>query len=207
MKKAILILLCLSTVGFAKGPTRRHRVSLSSPDPVATQAQLQAHLGGVLAVVFPQDKSAGAVDFDCPLSATIANDLIAAAKHHIGARYRRGSMGPKAFDCSGFTSYVFKRLGITLKRSSQEQNLQGEAISSVNELLPGDLVFFGRNGNRSKSVNHVGIVTNVDREDGTFSFIHASTSQGVRIDSSDDAYWTRRYMNARRIIGNEISED
>lgn len=116
-------------------------------------------------------------------------------------------MGPKAFDCSGFTSYVFKRLGITLKRSSQEQNLQGEAISSVNELLPGDLVFFGRNGNRSKSVNHVGIVTNVDREDGTFSFIHASTSQGVRIDSSDDAYWTRRYMNARRIIGNEISED
>ena len=131
-------------------------------------------------------------------TSAIATDLIEAAKRHIGARYSRGSNGPSAFDCSGFTSYVFKRLGITLKRSSREQVTQGEAVGSRNELQPGDLVFFGHG---RKGVSHVGIVTDVDSETGLFNFIHASTSHGVRIDSSDDSYWSRRYVAARRLLG------
>ncbi|MBQ9285450.1 MAG: C40 family peptidase [Bacteroidaceae bacterium] len=134
-------------------------------------------------------------------TSAIASDLIDVAKRHLGARYRRGSNGPSAFDCSGFTSYVFKRLGITLKRSSREQVTQGEAIMSKGELQPGDLVFFGHGGRRGKNVSHVGIVTDVDAENGLFSFIHASTSRGVRIDSSDDSYWAPRYVAARRLLG------
>ena len=200
MKKEILFLLCLSTAGFAKSPTR-HGVPLSLPDPVFPEANVQTSVEEILSIAFPKKKDVTEALFDNNINAFIANDLISAAKRHIGARYRIGSSGPKSFDCSGFTSFVFGKKGITLKRSSQEQHKQGEAVQSVSDLLPGDLVFFGRGGSKSKHVNHVGIVTEVDPEDGTFSFIHASTSRGVRIDSSTDAYWTRRFMNARRIIG------
>ena len=116
----------------------------------------------------------------------------------IGSRYRSGSSGPKAFDCSGFTSYVFNLMGIRLKRSSREQSTQGEQVDDIRELLPGDLVFFGR----GKRVNHVGIVTSVDSEQGIFQFIHSSTSRGVRIDSyPEDNYWNRHFISGRRILG------
>ncbi|MBE6254500.1 MAG: NlpC/P60 family protein [Prevotella sp.] len=197
MKKYIIILLCLSSVGFAKGPLR-HRVAATQPDAVVLDAATQHSMREMLRTAPIAGTTPAVSAFADKITATITRDLIATAKNHIGARYRRGSIGPKAFDCSGFTSYVFQRLGISLKRSSQEQHTQGEAITDVSQMLPGDLVFFGRGG---KAVNHVGIVTDVNAEDNTFSFIHASTSRGVRIDSSSDAYWTRRFINARRIIG------
>ena len=171
MKKFIIILLCLSSLGFAKGPLR-HRVAVTVPDAPISQAAAQQLMDEMTQTDNPLDQHTVAADFSNAICATIAQDLISAAKRHIGARYRRGSVGPKAFDC--------------------------EAITEVSQMLPGDLVFFGRGG---KAVNHVGIVTHVNAEDSTFSFIHASTSRGVRIDSSSDAYWTRRFINARRIIG------
>lgn len=198
MKKYIIILLCLSSVGFAKSPLR-HRVAATQPDAVVLDAATQHSMREMLRTAPIAGTTPAVSAFADKITATITRDLIATAKNHIGARYRRGSMGPKAFDCSGFTSYVFQHLGITLKRSSQEQHTQGEAIGR-DALQPGDLVFFGRGG---KGVNHVGIVTHVNAEDNTFNFIHASTSRGVRIDSSSDGYWTRRYTGARRIIGRD----
>lgn len=188
MKKFIVILLFLSSWGFAQGPLR-HRSEANAPDAIATQATTQDMM---------EEMKEMEIQVHSYLCDTLAKDLISAARCHIGARYKRGSIGPKAFDCSGFTSYVFKHMGIMLKRSSQEQNTQGEAVQETYDLLPGDLVFFGRGG---KTVNHVGIVTNVDSKEGTFTFIHASTSRGVRIDSSTDDYWISRYAGARRIIG------
>lgn len=197
MKKFIIILLCLSSVGFAKSPLR-HRVVATQPDDIVLDVSSQ-HIMKEMQKTAPLSETLMAPhNFANKITSAIAHDLISTAKNHLGARYSRGSLGPKAFDCSGFTSYVFKHLGITLKRSSQEQHTQGEAIQSISDLMPGDLVFFGRGG---KTVNHVGIVTHVNAEEGTFNFIHASTSRGVRIDSSSDGYWTRRYTGARRIIG------
>ncbi len=75
--------------------------------------------------------------------------------------------------------------------------LRGEAISTK-ELREGDLVFFtGRN--RRRGVGHVGIVVSADNEKGTFTFIHASTSRGIRIDTNS-GYYSSRYIGARRII-------
>ena len=207
IKKIVTLLLCLSTVSFANTPTR-HRIPVVAPDSVPTQSGVQSPMDSVEEpeIIEVPEILTDLIDA-LPASArmtgldkTIATDLIAAAKRHIGARYHTGSSGPSAFDCSGFTSYVFKRLGITLKRSSQEQHQQGTAIDSTKDLQPGDLVFFGRRG---KHVNHVGIVVDVE-SDGTFQFIHASTSRGVRIDESTDDYWQPRFVGARRIIGTEI---
>lgn len=206
-KKFFIVLLCLSTVSFAVTPIRHHRTTLPQPDACVLEVDAQAQLAEVLKVACPLTLTGSTMNTVSTLTSAIAADLITAAKKHIGARYRRGSSGPSAFDCSGFTSYVFSKLGIKLKRSSREQSTQGTVINDIQQLLPGDLVFFGRQGKRGATVNHVGIVTSVDADSGAFEFIHSSTSQGVRVDRYPDvAYWERSFINGRRIIGTEIEE-
>ena len=130
-------------------------------------------------------------------SAQMVKDLLKEAHKHIGKRYRSGAKGPSAFDCSGFSSYVYRQFGYNLSASSSAQYFDGEEVSK-NDLRPGDLVFFnGRS--RSRGIGHVGIVVSADNERGTFKFIHASTSQGIRIDGND-GYYAGRFVGARRII-------
>ena len=130
----------------------------------------------------------------------LAMRLLKEAERHKGRPYVMGASGPRAFDCSGFTSYVFARMGIKLKRSSAEQYTMGTAVERKN-LRPGDLVFFSRAS--VKGVGHVGIVYSVDKKTGSFKFIHASSSRGVTIDNfATSAYYVHRYIGAKRIIGN-----
>lgn len=127
----------------------------------------------------------------------ITTNVIEYASTLIGRPYRRGAKGPSAFDCSGFTSYVFSRFDTRLDASSRSQYLQGEAVER-DEILPGDLIFFS--GRRSgKTVGHVGIAVDVDSE-GRVTFIHAATSGGVRLDRyPDGGYYSRRFIGARRV--------
>ncbi len=130
-------------------------------------------------------------------SSQMVKDLLKEAHKHMGKRYRSGAKGPSAFDCSGFSSYVYRQFGYQLSSSSSAQYYDGEAVKK-NDLQPGDLVFF-KGRNRNGGVGHVGIVVSADNENGTFKFIHASTSQGIRIDGND-GYYSSRYVGARRII-------
>lgn len=66
--------------------------------------------------------------------------VLAIAKRYIGTPYRYGGSTPAAFDCSGFTSYVFRQVGIELPRSSRAQQA---AVRRVYSPRPGDLVFYG----------------------------------------------------------------
>ena len=100
---------------------------------------------------------------------------------------------------SGFTTYVFKKENIQLTRSSRSQFTEGVEVSSCTDLQKGDLVFFGGSRSSSTSIGHVGIVTDVNPSTGTFSFIHASRT-GIRISSSDEPYYAKRYVGARRIL-------
>ncbi len=129
---------------------------------------------------------------------TMINDLLSEARSHLGKRYRSGAKGPSAFDCSGFSSYVFRQFGYNLGASSGDQYTQGEKVEAK-KLRKGDLVFFTGRTSKSNRVGHVGIVISVDNEKGTFKFIHASTSQGIKIDSND-GYYSRRYIGAKRVI-------
>lgn len=106
--------------------------------------------------------------------------LTEAAKYR-GRPYRSGATGPRAFDCSGYTSYIYRLMGYSLPRSSSEQYKIGKKVSR-SELMPGDLVFFSRPAT-GKSVGHVGIVYSVDKENNNFTFIHASSSRGIIIDN------------------------
>lgn len=132
-------------------------------------------------------------------SESLLDNLLATAHKYIGVRYRSGHSGPDGFDCSGFTSYIFRQYDIKLTHSSRAQYNEGERISDIASLKKGDLVFFG--GSRSsKNIGHVGIVTEVDPTNRSFKFIHASTSSGIKVDSSLDPYYTRRYVGACRVV-------
>ena len=58
-----------------------------------------------------------------------------------GIWYVYGGTTPAGFDCSGFTQYVFKQLGISLPRTAEQQR---QATTPVSNPQPGDLVFFGK---------------------------------------------------------------
>jgi cell wall-associated NlpC family hydrolase len=117
---------------------------------------------------------------------------------HIGARYRSGSKGPYAFDCSGFTSYVFRQLGAgNIGASSRDQYARNMPVSR-SEMQRGDLVFF-TSPRSGRNVGHVGIVVDVDPITNTFNFIHASTSDGVKISNSNDGFYARRFIGVRRV--------
>ena len=125
-------------------------------------------------------------------------NVVQTALQYLGARYRRGSTGPKVFDCSGFTGYVYRKRNISLLRDSRSQYTQGTAIKRISDLKKGDLVFFGGRSNR-RSVGHVGIVSEVDPSGNRFSFVHASL-QGVKVSNSNEQYYKSRYIGARRIV-------
>jgi len=117
---------------------------------------------------------------------------------HLGTRYRSGAKGPSAFDCSGFTSYVYKQQAdIFIGASSRDQYARNTPISR-DELQSGDLVFF-TSPRSGRNVGHVGIVVDVDPVSDTFTFIHASTNSGIKISSSDESGYARRYVGARRV--------
>jgi cell wall-associated NlpC family hydrolase len=68
--------------------------------------------------------------------------IVAEAKKHVGVRYRSGGSSPKSgFDCSGFTTYVYKKaVGKNLPRTSSAQRTAGKKISKKNA-QPGDIVW------------------------------------------------------------------
>lgn len=75
---------------------------------------------------------------------------IAASKR--GTPYQYGATGPRSFDCSGYTRWVFARIGRHLPRTSREQSAAVRHVSRSHRRL-GDLVFFSSGGR----VFHVGI--------------------------------------------------
>lgn len=170
----ILVIAMMVMVGFAANAQR-----LAKPH--------KGHRGTV------EEQMAGAISYQ----EQKVESLLKLAFSFRGTPYVSGASRPGAFDCSGFTSYVFAQFGYNLDRTSRGQVNNGRSVSR-NELKPGDLVFFnGRaKGNR---IGHVGIVTEANNGNGTFKFIHAA-SRGVRESHSSESYYMVRYMGACRVI-------
>lgn len=115
--------------------------------------------------------------------------VVETAKKYIGCSYVYGASGPSSFDCSGFTSYVFKQHGISLNRTAAGQYSNGVAVSR-DQLQPGDLVMFGKSG-----INHVGIYI------GGGQIVHAANkSRGVTTDTINSGYYNNNYVGARRVM-------
>jgi len=121
---------------------------------------------------------------------SISRRIIASSMNYIGVPYVFGGTSPSGFDCSGYVRYVFANAGIYLPRTADAQYEVGMPVSR-GELIPGDLVFFST---YDYGASHVGIYL------GDGSFINASSSRGVAVDSLYSGYWGSCYIGARRVI-------
>ena len=81
------------------------------------------------------------------------------AANYAGTPYRWGGTTPRGFDCSGYTQFVYARLGIKIPRTSQAQFNSSRKVRK--NVRPGDLVFFFRTTTRT--VYHVGIYAGNNR--------------------------------------------
>ena len=68
------------------------------------------------------------------------NAVLEIAARYVGVPYRSGGKSPAGFDCSGFTSYVYAQLGISLSSTSGGQRSAGTVVSRA-DALPGDLIW------------------------------------------------------------------
>lgn len=124
-----------------------------------------------------------------------ADKVIKKAKTYIGrVKYVYGASSPQSgkSDCSGFTSYVYKKAaGKSIGRTALAQSQKGKKVSK-GSLKKGDLVIF--QGTYKSGASHVGIYI------GSGKFIHCSSSGGVKISSLNNTYYVQHWMQGRRVL-------
>ena len=123
--------------------------------------------------------------------------IIKSAEKFLTVPYLWGGRSSFGTDCSGFVQNIFKQAGIALPRDARQQFLKGDPIDSVENALPGDLMFFQ---NENKDITHTGIYT------GENQIIHASgcvkinyvDNEGIMI--CENEMYTHKLAGIKRIL-------
>jgi cell wall-associated NlpC family hydrolase len=76
---------------------------------------------------------------------------VAEAEKQIGKPYVYGGSGPDSFDCSGLTAWAWKAAGVYLSHSAYDQYFETTRVP-IDQVQPGDLLFFGKDG--VESIHH-----------------------------------------------------
>ena len=121
------------------------------------------------------------------------------AKTKLGKRYVWGAVGPRSFDCSGFTRAVYKSTtGIKIPRVSRDQAKVGKYVK-FRGLKCGDMVFFDTEKKFSGRVNHVGIYLS------NGNFIHASSARKKVIITNFNKrpFYKKRFLWGRRVVNKQ----
>ena len=156
----------------------------------AQQRRLAAAAQARIAVQSNTPATGIGVGASTPEGSTVAppnvhGGVVGIAMHYLGVPYVWGGASPRGFDCSGLVMYVFAQIGVSLPHSSYSQVGMGTPVS-INQLEPGDLVFF-------TGASHVGIYI------GGGQFIHAPHTGDVVKISSLSGYYASAFYAGRRI--------
>lgn len=141
--------------------------------------------------------SSSSVDTPSYSASYSADGLISVATAMLGYPYSWSEESPaKGFDCSGLVYFCLRTCGVSTSRYSASGFSAVSSwgnVTSIGDLQKGDLLFF--KNDTSDHVSHTGIYC------GGGSFIHASSSSGKVIRSSiSTSYWTRNFVNGRRVF-------
>ncbi len=131
---------------------------------------------------------------DPPQNLPLRDKLVVYARQFVGVPYKWAGSDENGFDCSGFTSFIFRKFGIVISRSSSNQFSDAKEIST-DLAEKGDLVFFGP----GVAVTHVGML--VSEKGKSLEMIHASTSKGVILTTIFDSdYWKPKLKGIRTYL-------
>ena len=120
------------------------------------------------------------------------DSLVSLTRQQVGLKYKYGALKPGlAFDCSGLVKWVMEAFDLHLPRTAAQQAKLGvEVPKDPSQLLPGDLLFFGR----GKRVTHIGIYV------GEGKYVHAANKRKGVIESEVAKARPRWWKGARRLL-------
>lgn len=120
------------------------------------------------------------------------DSLVRLARQQVGLKYRLGAVKPGlAFDCSGLVKWIMAAFDLKVPRTAAEQARLGTAVpKDTAQLLPGDLLLFGR----GRRVTHIGIYV------GEGKYVHAANRRKGVIESEISPPDSRWWKGARRVI-------
>ena len=105
---------------------------------------------------------------DLPAARAGGGSFLERAGAHVGLRYLWGGMSSAGLDCSGLVHHAMRELGVVVPRDADDQHDACDPVA-LEDVQPGDLYFFAREGRRA---HHVGIVTEPGRR------LHAPEGDG-----------------------------
>ncbi len=116
------------------------------------------------------------------------------AERYMGTPYKWGGASPETgFDCSGLVQWSYEQLGIDLPRVTDQQFQVGVHISNVDDLRPGDIVFFR---DSTGYIHHEGMYI------GNHQFVHAPhTGDVIKISSLDEPYYKEQFAGGSDVSG------
>ncbi len=167
----------------APAPTARPQ----QPAPTTAPSQPAAPKPTATPKPAPQPQPAPA-----PTDGSKGAAIVSIAQQYLGYRYVWGGTSPKTgFDCSGYTWYVYGQVGLSIPRYPLESQIASGPRISMDQLRPGDLLFW--QNTYKAGLSHTGIYIGGGR------FIHAeSEATGVQIRSLSEPFWSSRYVGASR---------
>jgi cell wall-associated NlpC family hydrolase len=120
------------------------------------------------------------------------DSLVSLARQQVGLKYRLGAVSPGlAFDCSGLVKWVMQAFDIQLPRTAAQQARLGiDVPKDPAQMLPGDLMFFGR----GKRVTHIGIYV------GEGKYVHAANRRKGVVESELARALPRWWKGVRRVL-------
>lgn len=138
-------------------------------------------------------------DFSFDQTPLTLSEMLTLSRKFLNIPYIWAGTSGFGFDCSGFTYTLFKQMGIFIPRNSKLQaNFEKMVPIDLEDILPGDLVFFGKT-----KIVHVGLYL------GENTFIHAFAGNehhpaNIQISSLKEKKWSNELICIRRYSTEEI---